>query len=217
MIFKTEKKTYSYAPLNFGEVLRYAGAKTPDENLKIIIENCVFECEKEKAINYAVCFTETPILINGDQTDFSVFQIKSKNLATALHGAEAALIFACTVGMGIDRLIKKYSEVNPSRALIFQAYGAERIETFTDLFLKDFAEDKGVKLSYRFSPGYADLSLETQRDIFAILNPTKLIGLTLNDSLIMSPSKSVTAIVGVGVEGKVNKCENCNNDCVYRK
>jgi len=57
-------------------------------------------------------------------------------------------------------------------------------------------------LKPRFSPGYGDLPLETQREIFDVLDCSRRIGLMLNDSLLMSPTKSVTAFVGVGGEEK---------------
>lgn len=220
MIYKIEKSVYSRAPVNFSEVLRYSGAKSWDENLKTLIESCVSECERANAVNYAVCFAVSPVSINGDTSDFSAFKLKSKNLANALRGAKSALIFACTIGMGIDRLIKKYSEINPARALVFQALGAERVETFTDVFLADYEKTYGVRLSPRFSAGYGDLSLAAQKDIFNLLAPQKRIGLTLNDSLLMSPSKSVTAISGINgcnANGK-SLCTGCDKEnCGYRR
>ena len=196
-MYKVEIKTYSGAPVNYGEVIRYSGAKKSDENLKTLIDDCLSECEKKNAVNFAVCFTETPLSVKNDKTDFSVFTLSSKNLATAMRGAKSALIFACTIGMGIDRLIKKYTEIDPLRALLLQALGAERVETFIDVFIKDYEKTRGVKLSPRFSAGYGDLSLAAQKDIFGLLNPQKFLGLTLNDSLLMSPSKSVTAFAGI--------------------
>ena len=220
MIYKIEKKNYSSAPVNIKEVLRYSGAKTTDKNLKILIENCALECEKEKAINYAVCFTETPVSVNSNITDFCAFKLESKNLAVAMRGAKSALIFACTIGMGIDRLINKYSEINPSRALVFQALGAERVETFTDVFLADYEKTRGISLSPRFSAGYGDLPLTAQKNVFDLLDPQKRLGLTLNDSLLMSPSKSVTAFVGINVTNACDKspCKDCKKEnCGYRR
>ena len=75
----------------------------------------------------------------------------------------------------------------------------------------------------RFSPGYGDLSLALQKDIFAVLDCPRKIGITLNESLLMSPSKSVTAIIGVCDEkpecaDNENKCESCTKqDCAYRR
>ena len=95
----------------------------------------------------------------------------------------------------VDRLIAKYNRISPSKALIFQAIGAERAESLCDLFCDEMKEKYST--NPRYSPGYGDLPLDIQRDIFAVLDCPRKIGLTLNDSLLMSPSKSVTAIIGV--------------------
>ena len=218
-MYKVEKATYSCAPVNFNEVVRYTGTKTADENLKTLINGCISECEKENAVSFSVCFTETGVSVKDGETDFSAFTLSSKNLATAMRGAKSALVFACTVGMGIDRLIKKYSEINPLRALVFQALGAERVETFIDVFIKDYQKTHGVRLMPRFSAGYGDLPLAAQKDVFNLLNPQKHLGLTLNDSLLMSPSKSVTAFTGINGESEDNSgCKNCEKtDCNFRR
>ena len=52
----------------------------------------------------------------------------------------------------------------------------------------------------RFSPGYGDLSLEVQKEIFSLLDCPRKIGVSLGDSLLMTPSKSVTAIIGYGTK-----------------
>ena len=80
---------------------------------------------------------------------------------------------------------------------MFQALGAERIESLCDTFCNDMNNELGVRLKPRFSAGYGDLPLEVQKDIFRVLDCPRKIGLTLNDSLLMSPTKSVTAIVGI--------------------
>ena len=94
-------------------------------------------------------------------------------------------------------MITKYSEISPLKALIFQGIGAERIEALCDSFCDDIKKEYNCIMKPRFSPGYGDLSLKIQKDIFKVLNPEKNIGLYLNDSLSMSPSKSVTAFAGL--------------------
>ena len=83
-----------------------------------------------------------------------------------------------------------------------QAIGSERVESRCVAFegeIKDELREARGEISFRprFSPGYGDLSLELQRDIFRLLDCQRQIGVTLGDSLLMSPSKSVTAIIGV--------------------
>jgi cobalamin-dependent methionine synthase I len=113
---------------------------------------------------------------------------ESLAFAKFLDGKDEAVLFAATVGLGVDRLIHRYASVSPVKALLFQAIGAERIETLCEAFCKELG------LKKRFSPGYADLALETQRGIFAALGCEKRLGISLTDSLLMTPTKSVTAI-----------------------
>ena len=77
-----------------------------------------------------------------------------------------------------------------------------------------------MKLRQRFSPGYGDLPLQAQRAIFDALQCHKEIGLYLNESLLMSPTKSVTAIVGIGGGETCTPggCAGCGKtDCAMRK
>jgi 5-methyltetrahydrofolate--homocysteine methyltransferase len=71
------------------------------------------------------------------------------------------------------------------------------VRELCDEFCKDIKAELNVNLKPRFSPGYGDLDLSCQKDIFKLLDCSKKIGLTLNDSLLMSPTKSVTAFVGI--------------------
>jgi hypothetical protein len=75
---------------------------------------------------------------------------------------------------------------------MMQAIGTERIETLCDVFCDGLGQTR-----LRFRPGYGDLKLAAQQVIFEQLDCARQIGLTLNDSLVMSPSKAVTAIVGL--------------------
>ena len=187
-------KTYSASPIDEKEILRYAGGIADDNTIKLLNE-CINEALD--CITYKVCYHKLPVKINGDLCDFGVFNVQSKNLATNLSGCNSVIIFGATVGIGIDRLITKYSHISPAKALMLQAFGAERIEALCDDFCKDIQNTFKTQLKPRFSAGYGDLPLDTQKQIFSLLNLPKNIGLTLNDSLLMSPTKSVTAFIGM--------------------
>ena len=98
-----------------------------------------------------------------------------------------------------DRLIKKYSISSPVRAVVFQAIGSERVESLCDVFCADVEKKIGKKCRPRFSPGYGDLPLEFQKTVFSCLEPSR-IGVSLSGELFMTPSKSVTAIIGIQKE-----------------
>ena len=134
--------------------------------------------------------------IEGDVCDLGALQVRSKDLAKHLAGCNRAVLFAATIGPLFDRELQKQSRLSPARAYELQMRGLREIEEFCDALCAELGKE-GNALRRRFSPGYGDLSLEVQRDIFRVLEPSKHIGLCLNDSFVMSPSKSVTAFVGV--------------------
>ena len=83
---------------------------------------------------------------------------------------------------------------------MLQALGAERIESLCDRFCADFENEVsllGKKTRPRYSAGYGDFPIEMQFPICEALNSAKKIGVFVNESLLLSPSKSVTAIIGI--------------------
>lgn len=188
-------KTYPEPPIDEREILRYAGCKAADQSVQTLLDSCLDEART--ALSYRICWAELPVEIDGNRCDLQHVVIESEDLAKNLQDCSRVVLLAATVGVELDRLILKYSRIAPSKALLMQAIGAERIEALCDAFCAELAETRGCTLRPRFSPGYGDLSMETQRVIFALLGCEKRIGLSLNESLLMSPTKSVTAFVGM--------------------
>lgn len=212
-------KSYEEPPFCEREILRYAGCKTADDEVQGALRSCMEEARP--MFRYKVAYSELPLTLDGDRCDFGVFSVSAKQLSRRLDGCSSVIVFAATVGVGIDRLIAKYGYLSPSRAVLMQAIGAERIEALCDVFCEDIAQEYGLTARSRFSPGYGDLPLSVQRDMFAVLDGVKRLGLTLNDSLLMSPSKSVTAFVGLahGEQPPVSApCRTCGkHDCAFRR
>ena len=218
--------SFSAPEWNLKEVKRYARIRGADQGFESLIDACIREAAP--VLSYRVCHIFLPLEHNGDLLSFGTITTGSKTIKKAIGDKNAVLVFAATVGAPFDLLIRKYSAISPAKALIFQAIGAERVESLCDAFCRkydavDLAPD-GLCLTPRVSPGYGDIPLEMQRDIFAMLDCPRKIGLTLDESLMMSPSKSVTALCGV--ESLVNKCSQkvrCNcaacgkRDCAYRR
>ena len=210
-------KTYKDLPFCEKEILRYSGCKVPDENVTGLMDFAISGIKNK--LSYRVCYIKLSTSVKEDVCDFGLFSVKSGKLSSSLEGCRETVLFAATIGAEVDRLISGYGRISPSKALMFQAIGAERIETLCDFFCEEFAENNNCFLTQRFSPGYGDLPLETQKEIFRVLNCSKHIGLTLNDSLLMSPTKSVTAFAGITDKRvkNLNKCLTCDkNDCIYR-
>lgn len=191
-------REYALPPIDTREILRYAGARSDAPEVVELTESCLGEARD--VFSGRVCYTEFPVTVSDGQIDLGFLKTDSQDLQKAIDGCESVILFAATVGVGIDRLITRYSIVSPARSLMLQAIGTERVEALCDIFCREMTEEKareGSVVRPRFSPGYGDLPLELQRDIFAVLDCPRLIGVSLGESLLMSPSKSVTAIIGL--------------------
>lgn len=191
-------KTYPAPTVDKKAVMRYAAAKEFDAETEKLYFDCLDTC----LINtvYRVCYRELPVVFYDNAVRIGDAEIRSKDLKKSLETCHSAVVFAATVGLEYDRLIKGYGRHNAAKALIFQAIGTERVEALCDAFCSDIANEKlatGDTTTPRFSPGYGDLPLNIQKKIFELLNCESNIGVFLNESLLMTPSKSVTAIIGI--------------------
>ncbi len=191
-------KSYPPPPLDYAAIWRYVGMPAPDREREALLDDCLGELLS--LLSYRLVYTVLPITHTEKGVDFGVFCTDSAALSKNLQGASSAILFAATLGGAPDRLLSRHAVTSPARALLLQAIGAERIESLCDAFCREMAASlraDGVTLAPRFSPGYGDLPLALQKEIFSLLDCPRKIGLSLNESLLMSPTKSVTAFIGM--------------------
>ena len=120
-------------------------------------------------------------------------------LAHHLAGCRSAYLVCGTIGAGFDALQRRMSISSGVDALITQAIGAALIEKWMDETDGEVAKtlEPGEAILSRYSPGYGDFPLEAQRTILSLLDAPRKVGVSLTDTLLMVPSKSVSAIIGV--------------------
>ena len=180
------------------EVLRYAKISEEISTLSSLLDECLLEAER--VLSPRVCYARFPLSVLSERVDIGFAVCESKSLARHLSGCAEVLVLAATVGAGLDRLCAKYSLLSPTKAYLLQAVGSERIEAVCDSFeekMRIELEGQGKSLRTRFSPGYGDVPLSLQKDLFRALDCPRRIGLTLTEGLLMSPIKSVTALIGI--------------------
>lgn len=129
-----------------------------------------------------------------------IIRIASASLRRFLSSSSKALIMGITAGSAVTELIDKYQRENMTKAVVLDAAAGEIVDAGFDyivsLLNRELARESGRLLSKRFSPGYGDLTLNAQGDFFRLLDMEKL-GVTLTDSFILKPRKSVIAITGI--------------------
>ena len=158
------------------------------------IEKC--KAELLKVITYKYAYVKVPVdLSEEDYVNLQFTKVKSKNLYKNLQGCDKAFVFAVTVGIGVDRLLARLNMMSQAKHFITDALSSAAVESYCDYVNELIQGD--LKTKPRFSPGYGDLPLDIQPDILGVLSADKTLGITLNSSLLMTPVKSITAIMGV--------------------
>ena len=177
--------------LDINETARRLNTKRGYTNA--LIEKC--DEALKMAIECSFCAKETSVDIDENEVDLGFVKIKSRNLSKNLEGCESAFVFAVTLGTNVDRLIKRLSVTSVSEHFITDALASSYAEA-----AMDYAEEiikNGKRCSVRFSPGYGDVPLEIQKNVIEYIGAEKLLNIRLGESFIMTPSKSVTAIMGI--------------------
>lgn len=184
-------------PFDEKEILRYAMlpsfAPAPEE---LPLKACM-EAAKGAARCRAV-WCRYPVHRDGEWLDLGFARTNSGDLRRHLEGCREILLFACTAGAEMDRRISRAKLQSAAKGLLMHAIGAQQVEGGCDRLCRQLAEQfPDWQLTDRYSPGYGDLPLEMQRDVMEALDCGRTVGITLTDSLLMTPSKSVTAIIGM--------------------
>lgn len=168
-----------------------------------------------------------PVGIEANAVTLPGCAFPSADLAMHLRGCEQAILFAATLGVAVDRLLLRATVGGMEDALALQACAASAIESYCDDCCAALALElaaQGLYLRPRFSPGYGDFALENQRALLRLLHADKAIGLSLTSGYMLTPVKSVTAVIGLGAAPpaenclQAHKCAACpKRDCAYRK
>ena len=186
-----------YIPPDEKEIARYAllppGAPVPEE---WPLEECA-GLIRDRIFCRAV-WRRVPVTSSAAGIAAGPVMTASSALKKRLEGCGSAVIFACTAGFEMDRLIARGALTSPVHALILHAAGAQQVEGACDRLCRMLGNEfPGMILTERFSPGYGDLPLDAQREFLKALDAERLIGVHLNEACVMIPSKSVTAVVGL--------------------
>ena len=122
---------------------------------------------------------------------------------------DTALLFAATLGLGIDQRIRRLSLSRLSEAVVLNAVANAYLEARTDLFIKEILP--GAVL---FCPGYAGTSPEDNRSVLKLLDAQKHLGIYPKDSGLMLPEKSMAGIVVANYRFSCRAC-SIRSKCDY--
>lgn len=188
-------------PIDRKETARYLGYgnNEPDEVILKLMDEC--EAPLMEACHPAFCYGVFDILLcSEDRVVLSecALELRGHDIVKLLQNCSQAVLFAATLGSGVDGLLRKLQVSSMPRALLTDAMAGTAIEQICNDFQKELmVQFPNMQQTMRYSPGYGDLPLSVQKDFLATVEAGKRIGLAITEGDMLSPVKSVTAIIGL--------------------
>lgn len=208
--------------MNQKEILRYLGASCREPQLEEMIGQAWEKVVRAASPRY-VSGRFSLVVERGGVTLGGTY-LSSSTLADHLRGCKEAFLTAFTLGPGVDALIKRCELTDMPLVPVLQACAAVYTEEQADAAQEDirtYARDRSLYLRPRYSPGYGDFPLSCQRFLFEALQVSKKIGITLTESCLMLPMKSITGVVGLSPDPSlchVGRCMACaSENCPFRR
>ena len=188
-------------PINKKEAALYLGygKNEPDQ----VILNLMDECEGPlmEACHPSFCYGIFDIeLCSEERVVLSEcdLELTGKDIVKLLTGCSKAVLFAATLGTGVDTLMRRLQVGSMPKAILTDAMAGAAIEQICNDFQEELAvQFPDLKQTMRYSPGYGDLPLSIQRKLLETLSAGKRIGLSVTEGNMLTPLKSVTAVIGL--------------------
>lgn len=211
--------------LNKSEALRYLGCKgeISDNRITALLDLCEKNLLEAAEPKYLYRVFNISSDSRGIRIADSDIYLSGKSAAEHLKGCERIVLMCATIGAGTDKLLRRLQITDMAQAAVTDSLASSAIEQVCNQAEREIFETvKANSRTFRFSPGYGDLPLDIQKQLLSLLEAPKKIGLCVNDSLMMTPVKSVTAFIGLS-DGEVSRknmgCDCCNmkEKCGFRK
>ena len=205
------------------EVLRYLGASAADEATWLAVEQAAEELAATLAPRFVYKVFSVEHTVSGAFLPGAGLFLPGAMAKTMLQSCGQAALLCCTLGAAFDRLLRMTQARDMAKAAILNACGSAYAEAGCDKAEKEIASRyPGMYLTDRFSPGYGDLPLTLQPVFIAGLDAGRRLGVTVTDSLLMLPAKTVTAVIGLSElpqPARIRGCGFCalKENCAYRE
>lgn len=211
--------------LNQSEALRYLGygQNAADEKIQMLMNECEEELLKVATPRFVYRVFDIEHREKGVAVLGTKLTLPGKSIKEHLEGCDKAVLMGVTVSMEVDRLIRIMQIKDMTKAVIIDSLASVSVEQVCDkveeLLKKEFIE---YKQTWRFGVGYGDLPLDIQSEFLDVINAPKVIGLCVSKGNMLTPTKSVTAIIGLSkneIKGTKRGCQTCNmkDRCTFRE
>jgi hypothetical protein len=189
-----------------------------------LIGNCLGDCKR--IMEPQAAFVRIPALVDSSDDLIAMEGVSfqtGKTIKRMLSGAEAYAVLIVSIGQGPESRARELM----NRGEFLEAYitdllASALVDSAADLVqehIRRMAADQGWLISNRYSPGYCSWNVSEQQKLFSLF-PENTCHITLTESSLMDPIKSISALIGMGPSVRFQEytCEICSmKDCAFRK
>jgi hypothetical protein len=214
-------------PVGRSEVLRYLGypeGVSPNDRIGEEIDRWIEE--GSQLAKPQATYVVLPVADKGPrwlrvETPTGTTEFKGA-IGEFLGSSLGVAVFIATAGPHVEnRASDLLREHDGLAAMVLNAVGAERAEAAESVVinqLRQQAHKASIAPTLPYSPGYCGMPLTEQKKLFALFD-NQAIGVTLTDSCLMQPIKSVSGLIGLVLtqdleifRSPCDRCElhNCN-------
>ncbi|MCA1759937.1 MAG: hypothetical protein LC658_09230 [Bacteroidales bacterium] len=211
-------------PSEIEEFMGFEPGQSPEPFPELIEQALQLAPEHCKITGAFKIFSEIAVHLQNETIQIENQQFfPGKIVVTQLKDATQLALFVCTAGAGISELSKqKTAEGDEMTAYVLDVIGSVTVDKAAGKLQEKILEEvkqAGFNITDPFSPGYCNWSVAEQHKLFSLL-PSQICGITLSDSALMHPIKSVSGITGIGKNCKQMgyQCNWCTDrDCFVGK
>ena len=208
-------------PVSKSEAARYMGVKgAPEPAVAELLDTAEKMVRERTAPKYVWRVGE--IVRSGSSLSICGVEFIGESVKKHLSGCDRAVLLAATLSAESDKLIRQTAVTDMALSLAVDCICSAAVEQVCNRAESEIFSTLDTEYrTWRFSPGYGDLPIDVQRDFLNALNAPKRIGLTVTESSLLLPTKSVTAVIGISdipVKKGAKGCAVCSmrESCAFR-
>ncbi|PKM72169.1 MAG: methionine synthase [Firmicutes bacterium HGW-Firmicutes-16] len=210
---------------DISEAYRYmGGVGAPESSIKNELQRAATAIEEAVSPRFVVKLCDigrsSGVFLKGTN-----LCLEGRSIAALLHDCDQCIILCATIGNEVDALVRKCQITDMSFAAMLDACASSAVESLCDALESELKVEYGAQglfITDRFSPGYGDLPLAIQPSFCSVLDTARKIGVVVSENRLMTPLKSVTAIIGLSKNPQRHfdtGCRDCEfiKSCKYRE
>jgi len=212
-------------PVDRDEILRLLGnqGSLVDEHSKSLLDHCIQECRKVMIPRAAYVIAEANTHPSSEEIAAGGLHFQTgKIVHNMLKHSESYAVFIVTVGPGPEQLARKLLEKGEYlEGYMVDLLASALVDSVAGVVHEEIRKEAlagGTKVTNRYSPGYCSWDVAEQQKLFSLF-PGGCCGITLSESSLMDPVKSISGLIGIGPQVKFNDytCEICPmKECAFR-